>query len=205
MYTENFSAIATQAAVLAGFTTTCLIEVEIPKHTHPAFEAFLYISAIVSICSNITCVSLSTMTTVWGSGKALRGIDGSMDEAVDGMSKERNQIFYCFAIGLAGNLCTVFSVCLIAMKAPSCYITMLIVLYTGWMIYTNSNRIQRKFALVETVQLDDLTSFPYGGGRMYFTQVNDLAVPGPPPTVVLPCAPGLLGTSYRGKAPQDVV
>lgn len=43
----------------------------------------------MSICSNLTCVSLSTITTIWGSGKALRGRDGSMDEAVDAMSTER--------------------------------------------------------------------------------------------------------------------
>ena len=28
LYVENFSAMATQAAVLAGFTTTCLIEID---------------------------------------------------------------------------------------------------------------------------------------------------------------------------------
>ena len=31
LYTDNFSAMATQAAVLAGFTTTCLIEIDIPE------------------------------------------------------------------------------------------------------------------------------------------------------------------------------
>ncbi len=107
LYSDNFSAMATQAAVLAGFTTTCLIEIVIPKDTHKIAKSFFHISAIVSICANITCVSLSTITTIWGSGKALRGKDGSMDEAVDGISKERNLIFQSFAIGLAGNLCTV--------------------------------------------------------------------------------------------------
>lgn len=107
LYSDNFSAMATQAAVLAGFTTTCLIEIVIPKDTHKFAKSFFHISAIVSICANIACVSLSTITTIWGSGKALRGKDGSMDEAVDGISKERNLIFQSFAIGLAGNLCTV--------------------------------------------------------------------------------------------------
>ena len=150
---------ATQAAVLAGFTTTCLIEIDIPPHTNQLIESLLYICAITSICANICCVSLSTITTIWGSGKALRGKDGSMDEAVDGMSKERNQIFYAFAIGLTGNLCTVFFACSILMDSPVCYVAMLLVMYTGWLIYSNSIRVQKKFALVETVHLDDLTSF----------------------------------------------
>ncbi len=84
LYTENFSAMATQAAVLAGFTTTCLIEIHIPDNTSVYAKAILHFSAIISICANISCVSLSTITTIWGSGMALRGKDGSMDEAVEG-------------------------------------------------------------------------------------------------------------------------
>ena len=118
LYVENFSAMATQAAVLAGFTTTCLIEIQIPtamKISHATAVGFLHISSIISITANIACVSLSTMTTIFGSGKALRGRDGSMDEAVDGISRERNLIFTCFAVGLCGNLSTVLSVCFILM------------------------------------------------------------------------------------------
>lgn len=75
---------ATQAAVLAGFTTTCLIEIHLPSDINHIIKGLLHITGVVSICSNITCVSLSTITTMWGSSKALRGADGSMDEAVEG-------------------------------------------------------------------------------------------------------------------------
>jgi hypothetical protein len=104
LYTENFSAMATQAAVLAGFTTTCLIEITVPPGTSVFAEHCLYVTAVMSICANISCVSLSTITTIWGSGMALRGKDGSMDEAVDGISSERSLIFKAFALGLAGML-----------------------------------------------------------------------------------------------------
>jgi hypothetical protein len=93
---------ATQAAVLAGFTTTCLIEITIPPETSVVASHALYITAVLSICANITCVSLSTITTIWGSSMALRGKDGSMDEAVDGISGERSLIFKAFATGLTG-------------------------------------------------------------------------------------------------------
>lgn len=160
MYTENFSAMATQAAVLAGFTTTCLIEISIPPNVNPIAKNILHMSAIISICSNITCVSLSTITNIWGSGKALRGKDGSMDEAVEGINDERGLIFKAFAFGLAGNLLTVLSACFITMEYPTSIIASLIVLYTAWMIYNNANRIQKKFFLAEAVRLDDLTSYP---------------------------------------------
>ena len=50
---------------------------------------------------------MSTIVSVWGSSKALRGLDGAMDEAVDGIHAERDFIFKCFAYGLLGNLSTV--------------------------------------------------------------------------------------------------
>jgi hypothetical protein len=159
LYTENFSAMATQAAVLAGFTTTCLIEISIPATANPVATNFLHVAAIVSICANISCVSLSTITNIWGSGKALRGKDGSMDEAVEGINDERNLIFRTFAIGLAGNLCTVLGACFIVMENPTSLIASAIVLFTAWMIYSNAQRIQRKFFLAEAVRLDDLTRF----------------------------------------------
>ena len=162
LYVENFSAMATQAAVLAGFTTTCLIEIQIPQSlrlTHRTAVTFLHVSAIVSICSNITCVSLCTITSIWGSGKALRGADGSMDEAVDGISKERNLIFNSFAMGLGGILCTVLAACFIIMDGATSYLACSVVMYTAVMIYYNSYRIFGKFEMAEssTVKLDDLT------------------------------------------------
>eukprot|EP00428_Durinskia_dybowskii_P081447 CAMPEP_0170421542 /NCGR_PEP_ID=MMETSP0117_2-20130122/35954_1 /TAXON_ID=400756 /ORGANISM="Durinskia baltica, Strain CSIRO CS-38" /LENGTH=192 /DNA_ID=CAMNT_0010680099 /DNA_START=32 /DNA_END=610 /DNA_ORIENTATION=- len=150
---------ATQAAVLAGFTTTCIIEITIPETANPYAKSLLHVCGIVSICSNITCVSLSTITTIWGSGKALRGSDGSMDEAVEGINQERGIIFSAFALGLAGNLSTVLCACFILMDQPAAVLCSMIVVYTLWMIYTNARRIQTKFDLSETVRLDDLTSY----------------------------------------------
>lgn len=157
---------ATQAAVLAGFTTTCIIEITIPDDANIYMKALLHICGIVSICSNITCVSLSTITTIWGSGKALRGTDGSMDEAVEGINNERNIIFNAFALGLAGNLCTIFCACFMIMEAPVSFFCAGILVYTLWLIFSNARRIQTKFALGDSaVRLDDLTSYHVGGGR----------------------------------------
>ncbi len=155
---------ATQAAVLAGFTTTCLIEISIPDNANVLAKNFLHVAAIVSICSNITCVSLSTITNIWGSGKALRGKDGSMDEAVEGINDERALIFRSFAFGLAGNLCTVLGACFITMEHPISLFASAIVLVTAWIIYSNATRIQRKFFVAEAIRLDDLTRFPTKGG-----------------------------------------
>jgi len=174
LYVENFSAMATQAAVFAGFTTTCLIEIHLPHPTATGQNADLYsyiagmdvprhllhISAIVSICSNIICVSLSTITSIYGSGKALRGRDGSMDEAVDAMQSERRIIFRAFAVGLAMNLLTVLSACMLLIEPPVSYVAMGVVVFTSQFILRNATRIVKKFDLrgdKDVTRLDDLT------------------------------------------------
>jgi hypothetical protein len=170
LYADNFASMATQAAVFAGFTTTCLVELYVPKSNNWVAVYFLHISAIISICSNITCVSLATITSIWGSGKALRGIDGSMDEAVDAMNSERPLIFNSFALGLAANLCTVCATCVIMMDFPFVILPLGIVLYTCWMIASNALRIQKRFHVANTIRLDDLTKFPDHGK----SETNDL-------------------------------
>lgn len=162
LYTENFGAMATQAAVLAGFTTTCIIEITLPENCSEIAKGMLHLCGIISICANIACVSLATITTIWGTGKALRGHDGSMDEAVDGINSERGLIFSLFAVGLALNLCTVMAVCFLIMDHPVSYVTSAIMVYTAWLIYSNAKRIQAKFLLTEFVRLDDLTTYTPG-------------------------------------------
>ena len=159
LFTDNFSALGTQAAVLAGFTTTCFIEISIPETTHVLAKSVLHLCAVVSICSNITCVSLSTIVSVWGSGTALRGKDGSMDEAVDGMSEERSLIFRAFGLGLLGNLSTVMSASWILMDPPLSIIATFIVGFTGWLIATNFLRIRKKFQMTQITTLEDLTNY----------------------------------------------
>ena len=165
LYVENFSAMATQAAVFAGFTTTCLIEIHLPpthsvegaESTFNAARNLMHISSIIGISANIICVSLATITSIYGSGKALRGKDGSMDEAVDQMSKERVTIIRAFAVGLAMNLLTVCCSCLLLMAPPVSYLAVTTIIFTTYFIYSNSRRIVKTFDLGQAVQLDDLT------------------------------------------------
>jgi hypothetical protein len=200
---------ATQAAVLAGFTTTCLIEINIPATTSPFAKSILHLAAIFSICSNITCVSLSTITSIWGSGKALRGKDGSMDEAVEGMNNERSLIFKSFASGLAGNLMTVLAACIITMEFPTSIVASCGVLYTAWLIYHNACRIQNKFHLADAVRLDDLTRYASGEvpTRNYYAssereQTDDKSDPKAPLLVENKALPP---SSNRRKSAFDIV
>ena len=90
LFNSNFSAVATQAALVAGFSMAFL---EMSVHLHalhfnPLAKGLLHLFSTICICSNIFVVSLITFVSVWGSGKALRGKDGSMSMVVEGMNKE---------------------------------------------------------------------------------------------------------------------
>lgn len=85
LFNSNFSAVGTQAAIMAGFTLTSFVEIDLPPNKRWA-KALLHCFVCTSICVNFVCVSMVTFVTVWGSGKALRGQDGSMDYAVDAMN-----------------------------------------------------------------------------------------------------------------------
>eukprot|EP01041_Mallomonas_annulata_P004976 gene4976-9948_t len=174
LFTNNFSALGTQSAVLAGFTTTCFIEISLPDTVHILAKSLIHLFAVISICSNITCVSLSTIVSVWGSSKALRGVDGSMDEAVDGMSAECDIIFKAFGLGLAGNLCTVLAACWILMTPPMAIMATFIIMFTAWTIISNFTRIRKRFQLNEVVALDDLTrAHPFKGESHGLLTVSD--------------------------------
>ena len=101
LFNANFSAVATQAALLAGFSMAFL---EMSVHLHGEHhnyvaKAALHLFSTICICANVFTVSVITFVSVWGSGKALRGKDGSMSMVVEGMNKERWLIFYTFGVG----------------------------------------------------------------------------------------------------------
>ena len=101
LFNDNFNAVGTQSAVLAGFAMTSFAEIDLPHNAFYAQKACLHLCVTISICANLMCTASTTFVSVWGSGKALRGKDGSMSMVVEGMNKERWLIFYTFGVGYA--------------------------------------------------------------------------------------------------------
>jgi hypothetical protein len=86
LFNSNFSAVGTQSAIMAGFTLTSFVEIDLPPDKEYA-KSSLHFFITMSICINFITVAMVTFVTVWGGGKALRGQDGSMDYAVDEMNR----------------------------------------------------------------------------------------------------------------------
>mmetsp|Transcript_42689 Transcript_42689/g.138473 ORF Transcript_42689/g.138473 Transcript_42689/m.138473 type:complete len:106 (+) Transcript_42689:80-397(+) len=73
LFNDNFNAVGTQSAVLAGFAMTSFAEIDLPHNAYFATKACLHLFVTISICANLMCTASTTFVSVWGSGKALRG------------------------------------------------------------------------------------------------------------------------------------
>ena len=70
LFNTNFSAVGTQAAIMAGFTLTSFVEIDLPPNRDFS-KSLLHFFITLSICLNFVCVAMVLFVTVWGSGKVL--------------------------------------------------------------------------------------------------------------------------------------
>ena len=179
LFNDNFNAVGTQSAVLAGFAMTSFAEIDLPHNAfyaqkarcasaRPALpqppptaatggraQACLHLFVTISICANLMCTASTTFVSVWGTGKALRGKDGSMDTAVDGMHNERAFIFSCFGVGLITTLLALMSAAWILMTLEVALVATLGISWCIFVIVRQARRIHDKFGLSH----DDVVSF----------------------------------------------
>ena len=134
LHHSNLMTVGTQAAVLAGLDITMFIEF-VPAHDSewmttamtsgndggtynrtiltimmlvPRILKFCYYITIVSaFCANILVVGQTTILSVMGASLALRGPDGSMMTATNGIYEERSIVFKTFGFGLLSTLLSV--------------------------------------------------------------------------------------------------
>mmetsp|Transcript_76076 Transcript_76076/g.150764 ORF Transcript_76076/g.150764 Transcript_76076/m.150764 type:complete len:228 (-) Transcript_76076:537-1220(-) len=162
LFNDNFNAVGTQSAVLAGFAMTSFAEIDLPHNAFYAQKACLHLCVTISICSNLLCTASTTFVSVWGSGKALRGKDGSMDKAVDGMHDERAFIFSCFGVGLITTLLALMSASWILMTAEVAIVATMGISWCIFIIIRQATRIYAKFGLsaAESTSFADIMQSP---------------------------------------------
>ena len=102
LYTQNCRAIGTQAALLAGFAYggCCLGSYLFPEESSDSMRAAYLVAMTWAMGLNVYCLFSSTLCTMLGPGLALRGPDGSMEQAVEGLAIEYRFTFVVYVIGL---------------------------------------------------------------------------------------------------------
>jgi hypothetical protein len=99
-YTQNCIAIGTQAALLSGFAYNGIIQVDIPEESSDVLKALYLCVTTAAMGFELIAVLNSTLCSMLGPGLALRGPDGSMHRAVDGLMLEYRLTFVFFTMGL---------------------------------------------------------------------------------------------------------
>ena len=144
LHHSNLMTVGTQAAVLAAVNVTMFIEFQ-PQNfsvedTWGELEGLVvfvqrlikfvyYVSICTAMMSNIMVVSNTTVLAVLGTSLALRGPDGSMVVATEGLYSERSLIFKTFGRGL---ICTVLAagVCMfLVLRIEASFICFAICMY----------------------------------------------------------------------------
>ncbi len=177
LHHENLRTVGTQAAVLAGLDVTMLIELtpsldvewilstESSPYLHyfPRFiKFFYYITIVMALCANIFVVGQTTVLSVMGASLALRGPDGSMMDATDGLYDERSTVFKAFAMGLAATLGAVVLGVWLVVPPEAALVCMICTCCTARIMMNHYTRISRKFLYAEedTVDFSDFFDGP---------------------------------------------
>ena len=128
---------------------------------------FLYYITITSaFCANLLVVANTTILSVLGAGMALRGPDGSMMTATDGLYEERKSVFNVFGYGLACTLCSVVLCVWIILHWEAALACMSITLITIKKVYDNYHRVTRRFDFDENDTVDFRDIFE-GAGNIH--------------------------------------
>lgn len=177
LHHSNLMTVGTQAAVLAALDVTMFIEFQpapdeawqhmlsyspyfifVPR----ALKFVYYILIVKALSSNIAVVANTTTLSLNSTGLALRGPDGSMMSATDGLYEERNQIFEAFYTGLSCTMASVLVCVWISLNWEAALVCMCIALSGARKIYLFYQRVHLKFGFNEsdTVDFDDLFAGP---------------------------------------------
>jgi|UPI000581B68B hypothetical protein len=171
LHHSNLMTVGTQAAVLAGLDITMFIEFNPPAEDSWEEDyrslghvlRMVYYGVIVgAFCANMMVVAHTTALSVLGAGLALRGPDGSMMTATDGLYQERNSVFRVFGAGLALTVGSVLVSVWLLLRWEAALVCWIVTLITCRTMYTNYRRVAARFDYdeSETVDFRDIMEGP---------------------------------------------
>ena len=100
LYTSNFRNIGIMAALIGGFAYNgCFSAINAVSHDDSVRAFYLFVTTC-AMGLNVCSTFVSVTSCMFGPGLALRGPDGSMDQAVEGLALEYRSCLMVFFIGL---------------------------------------------------------------------------------------------------------
>ena len=117
-----------------------------------------YLSVMTSLAANILCVATTTFLSVAGTSLAMRGPDGSMARAVDGMFETRRMVFMYFNVGMASIMIACIFGSWMLFSLFQAATTTLVLTFTLYSAYKSQNMVKKIFHFdeAEAVSFDDI-------------------------------------------------
>lgn len=146
-YVQNLAAVNTQAALLAGFSYSGLTNITIPVETDYVLKLTYLMVTTTSMCLELVAVMNSTLLQMMGPGLALRGPDGSVHPATDGMVAEYQIAYFNFVLGVFffHFSAALFGWLMFNWVVSSC--VSLTVISSLWLLLRYSSRVYTRFRL----------------------------------------------------------
>jgi len=161
-YTQNCIAIGTQAALLSGFAYNGIIQVDIPTDQSDWLKTLYLCVTTAAMGFELIAVLNSTLCSMLGPGLALRGPDGSMHRAVDGLMLEYRLTFLFFTAGLVMFHISALLFAWLEFSWPVALAMTLALLMFIYGMYRYWLRIYTRFALSSDRMITG--KFEFGGG-----------------------------------------
>ena len=135
---------------------TAMVEITIDLvATNKVMRVVYYLLITLSLAFNVYCVGQCTALSVFGTSLSLRGPDGSMIRAVDGMFAERYQVFRSFAAGLGCLLMGMTVGAWLLMDPEAAVLADFVLIFCLHKLYSQGKRLHRRFNYTE----DDSVNF----------------------------------------------
>jgi len=152
-FTNSSTAVATQGALLLGFayygvSNLTLLRGSDGNDVFAPMESLFYIASVLALTLQMFVLAQSLILVVSGENLALRGPEGSMHRAVDGMRGERTVIFLAFGAGLVSLLMAVIGLAWSKIEHPAVPSIMTTVILAFFcLLYHHYSRITKKFEI----------------------------------------------------------
>ena len=106
---------------------------------------------------------------------ALRGPDGSMIVATEGLYSERKLIFKTFGVGLMSTMFSAFFACFLILHWETALLSSFVCFMTGKIILDFYNRVRLSFDFDENTEAIDLSDMFTGPANIVSQQSNNMA------------------------------
>lgn len=158
-YVTYLESLATKASILAGFGYFEFTLVNMPEDL-PLIGVVIYRATnILALCINLGVVLVTMQLSILAPGKALRGPEGSMSEAVDNLRAMKKHVFVAFICGIIVYACNgimyswlVFNSLSFALVTMAILLIVCLLISKGIWTYAHF-RIPKGFAITGNMEL----------------------------------------------------